>query len=87
MPIQVAILSLLLFVSCCQGKKENEEIVDYRLPRHLVPSRYKVELIPLIDPANFIFGTTEITVDCVIGGSSNVTLHAFGLEVIFSIIV
>ncbi len=49
---------------------------NVRLPRHLVPELYKVRLIPFIIPDNYtIRGDVAATLECVIGGSDNITLH------------
>ena len=48
---------------------------DVRLPRHLKPELYKLELLPFIIPDNFtIRGHLELTLECV-AVSKNVTLH------------
>ena len=51
------------------------QVRDVRLPRHLKPELYKLELLPFIIPDNFtIRGHLELTLECV-AVSKNVTLH------------
>ena len=53
---------------------------DVRLPRHLKPELYTVELLPFIIPDNFtIRGRLELTMNC-LSVSKNVTLHVADME-------
>ena len=53
---------------------------DVRLPRHLKPELYTVELLPFIIPDNFtIRGRLELTMEC-LSVSKNVTLHVADME-------
>jgi len=57
------------------------KVRDVRLPRHLVPVNYKLELVPFIVPDNFsIRGYAEIEMHCV-QGAFNVTLHVADMVV------
>ncbi len=57
--------------ACCSF-----QVRDVRLPRHLKPELYKIELLPFIIPDNFtIRGRLELTMSCHIEVSKNVTLH------------
>jgi len=56
-------------------KPKKPKVRDVRLPRHLKPELYKLELLPFIIPDNFtIRGHLELTLECV-AVSKNVTLH------------
>lgn len=47
-----------------------------RIPLHLIPEHYKVQLTPFIIPDNYtIKGYVEITMKCEQSGSNNVTVH------------
>jgi hypothetical protein len=51
-------------------------MTDVRLPRHLIPLKYKLELVPFLIPNNFtIRGFVRLTLRCV-SSASNVTVHA-----------
>ena len=53
---------------------------DIRLPGHLVPEKYKIELIPFIIPNNFtIRGKVLVHLNCVSPGK-NVTLHSADMD-------
>jgi len=57
------------------------KVRDVRLPRHLVPVNYKLELVPFIVPDNFsIRGYAEIEMHCT-EGAFNVTLHVADMVV------
>jgi len=57
------------------------KVTDVRLPRHLVPVNYKLELVPFIIPDNFsVRGYAEIEMDCT-EPAYNVTLHATDIEI------
>jgi len=57
------------------------KVRDVRLPRHLVPVNYKLELVPFIVPDNFsIRGYAEIEMHCK-EGAFNVTLHVADMMV------
>jgi len=52
-----------------------KKVTDVRLPRHLLPERYTLKLVPFLKPDNFtIRGYVEIEMYCDRSGS-NVTLH------------
>ena len=52
------------------------QVTDVRLPTHLLPEKYKVELVPFLIPDNFtIRGHVEITMTATVDGATNVTLH------------
>ena len=52
-----------------------------RLPVHLKPDLYVVKLIPFVIPDNFtIKGHAEITMECKVGGTDNVTLHIADID-------
>jgi len=56
-------------------KRKTQKVQDVRLPRHLLPINYRIELVPFLIPDNFtIRGLTEIEMDCV-ESAFNVTLH------------
>jgi len=58
-----------------------EKVRDVRLPVHLAPLHYTVDLVPFIQPDNFtIRGYTEIEMECVKEGY-NITLHVADLLV------
>ena len=55
---------------------KHKKVTDVRLPRHLSPELYTLELVPFIIPDNFtIRGNVEIRMLCN-EASNNVTLHA-----------
>jgi len=57
------------------------KLTDVRLPTHLVPLKYKLELVPFIIPDNFtIRGYAEIEMNCT-ESAYNVTLHAADLAI------
>jgi len=61
--------------------KVHKKVTDVRLPTHLVPIKYNLELVPFIIPDNFtIRGYAEIEMECV-ESAFNVTLHAADLEI------
>ena len=65
----------ILSLSCVLGSIHS----DIRLPTHLKPELYKIELLPFIIPDNFtINGKLELTMLCE-EESRNVTLHAKNL--------
>merc|ERR1719369_214209 len=56
-------------------------VTNVRLPTHLVPQNYKLELVPFIIPDNFtIRGYVEIEMDCT-QSAFNVTLHVADLSI------
>jgi len=58
-----------------------KKVTDVRLPRHLVPVNYKLELVPFIIPDNFsIRGYAEIEMHCT-EDAFNVTLHVADMEI------
>lgn len=57
------------------------KVRDVRLPRHLEPLHYNLELVPFLIPDNFtIRGRVEIEVLCRLP-ATNITLHAADLEI------
>ena len=57
------------------------KVTDVRLPRHLEPLHYNLELVPFLIPDNFtIRGEVEIEVLCRVS-ATNITLHAADLEI------
>ena len=57
------------------------KVTDVRLPRHLEPLHYNLELVPFLIPDNFtIRGGVEIEVLCRLP-ATNITLHAADLEI------
>ena len=53
-----------------------------RLPLHLTPLKYKVQLIPFIIPDNFtIDGYVSVIMEAKQSGSRNITLHSADMEV------
>jgi len=57
------------------------KVTDVRLPRHLVPEQYDLQLTPFIIPDNWtINGYVEITMVCKSAGK-NVTLHSVDTEI------
>ena len=58
------------------GSHRKAKVVDVRLPTHLVPELYTLELVPFIVPDNFtIRGHVEIDMVCMLA-ADNVTLHS-----------
>jgi len=58
-----------------------KKVTDVRLPRHLRPEIYRVELVPFIIPDNFtIQGYVEIEMTCIYP-AANVTLHVADIKV------
>ena len=57
------------------------KVRDVRLPRHLEPLHYNLELVPFLIPDNFtIRGAVEIEVLCRLP-ATNITLHAADLKI------
>ena len=57
------------------------KVKDVRLPTHLEPLHYNLELVPFLIPDNFtIRGQVEIEVLCRLP-ATNITLHAADLEI------
>ena len=57
------------------------KVTDVRLPSHLEPVNYKLDLVPFLIPDNFtIRGYVEIEVVCRVS-ASNITLHAADLNI------
>ena len=70
-----------------QGKAKKETVTDVRLPLHLIPLAYKVQLTPFIVPDNYtIRGYAEIRMRCDAPGR-NVTVHAADLAMMNETIV
>ncbi|CAG0882840.1 unnamed protein product, partial [Cyprideis torosa] len=68
-------------------EQESEEISvkkvypNVRLPRHLEPINYRLELMPFPFEGNFtIKGRVQVDLKCVLG-ASNITLHALDLDI------
>lgn len=60
---------------------ETKRVTDVRLPRHLTPEKYHLELVPFIVPGNLtIRGKVGIEMLCSLA-ASNVTLHAVDIEI------
>ena len=58
-----------------------QQVTDVRLPRHLIPIKYNVKLIPFIIPDNFtIDGSVSIIMEALETGS-NVTLHSADMDI------
>ena len=58
-----------------EPSSKHAKVTDVRLPLHLIPEKYKLELVPFIIPDNFtIRGYVEVEMKAVIAGD-NVTLH------------
>ena len=56
-------------------------MTDVRLPRHLVPVKYTLSLIPFIIPDNFsIKGYVEVEMEAVEKGG-NITLHVADMDI------
>ena len=54
-----------------------EKVKDIRLPNHLIPHRYHLNLVPFIIPDNFtIKGFVSITLEATWSGPTNITLHS-----------
>uniref|UniRef100_A0A0K2UDX1 Aminopeptidase n=1 Tax=Lepeophtheirus salmonis TaxID=72036 RepID=A0A0K2UDX1_LEPSM len=71
------LLLLLMWVVYCSGVKA----LDFRLPSHVVPKSYSIELNPEYEKTNNLFGVVKIEVMCVIDGSKNITLHAKNINI------
>lgn len=62
------------------GSAVKPKVTDVRLPLHLIPMKYKVQLVPFIIPDNYtIKGYTEIQMHCE-KAASNVTVHIKDLD-------
>eukprot|EP00092_Neocalanus_flemingeri_P064412 GFUD01078167.1.p1 GENE.GFUD01078167.1~~GFUD01078167.1.p1 ORF type:complete len:930 (-),score=265.24 GFUD01078167.1:347-3136(-) len=74
--IAIAVSVFVLAPCVVEGK-----VTDVRLPTHLVPLDYKLELVPFITPDNFtIRGYAEIEMNCT-ESAFNVTLHAADITI------
>lgn len=63
------------------SKTSSTKVKDVRLPTHLEPVNYKLDLVPFIIPDNFtIRGYVEIEVECKLP-AKNITLHAADLKI------
>jgi len=70
-----------LFLVLLVGSVHCAKVTDVRLPSHLEPVNYKLDLVPFIIPDNFtIRGYVEIEVVCRVS-ASNITLHAADLKI------
>ncbi len=67
---------------CKNFSKFVAKVSDVRLPTHLVPEHYRLQLIPFLGNGT-LHGHVEIDVACVTD-SDNVTLHASDMTVIRS---
>lgn len=64
-----------------EPQQKSAKVTDVRLPVHLEPIKYKLELVPFIIPNNFtIRGNVKIQVLCH-HPSSNITVHAADLSI------
>ena len=71
----------MLFLVLVAGSIHCAKVTDVRLPSHLEPVNYKLDLVPFILPDNFtIRGYVEIEVVCRVS-ASNITLHAADLNI------
>ena len=71
----------MLFLVLVAGSIHCGKVTDVRLPSHLEPVNYKLDLVPFILPDNFtIRGYVEIEVVCRVS-ASNITLHAADLNI------
>ena len=71
----------MLFLVLVAGSIHCAKVTDVRLPNHLEPVNYKLDLVPFILPDNFtIRGYVEIEVVCRVS-ASNITLHAADLNI------
>merc|ERR1712038_235814 len=72
---------MILFLVLVVGSVHYAKVTDVRLPNHLEPVNYKLDLVPFIIPDNFtIRGYVEIEVVCRVS-ASNITLHAADLKI------
>merc|ERR1712038_1268486 len=72
---------MMLFLVLVVGSVHCAKVTDVRLPSHLEPVNYKLDLVPFIIPDNFtIRGYVEIEVVCRVS-ASNITLHAADLKI------
>jgi len=63
------------------GSQAKEKVTDVRLPTHLIPELYTLQLVPFIIPDNFtIRGYVEIEMKCM-EAANNVTLHVADMEI------
>ena len=71
----------MLFLVLVAGSIHCAKVTDVRLPSHLEPVNYKLDLVPFLIPDNFtIRGYVEIEVVCRVS-ASNITLHAADLNI------
>ena len=71
----------MLFLVLVAGSIHCGKVTDVRLPSHLEPVNYKLDLVPFLIPDNFtIRGYVEIEVVCRVS-ASNITLHAADLKI------
>ena len=72
---------MLFLVLVGAGSIHCAKVTDVRLPSHLEPVNYNLDLVPFIIPDNFtIRGYVEIEVVCRVS-ASNITLHAADLKI------
>ncbi|CAB4066385.1 unnamed protein product [Lepeophtheirus salmonis] len=55
---------------------QNIDATDLRLPNHIKPKSYDIKLSPKYDGTDKLSGVIKIEVECVMEGSTNITLHA-----------
>ena len=68
-------------VTSAKPVTKSAKVRDVRLPRHMEPLHYNLELVPFLIPDNFtIRGRVEIEVLCRLP-ATNITLHAADLEI------
>jgi len=61
--------------------EEHQKVTDVRLPRHLVPKKYTLSLVPFIIPDNFtIKGYVEVEMEAV-SKADNITLHVADMTI------
>ncbi|XP_071745452.1 aminopeptidase N [Lepeophtheirus salmonis] len=59
-----------------KNKADVKIALDFRLPHHIQPTSYDIQLSPQYGESNKLSGVVKIEVECVMEGSKNITLHS-----------
>ncbi|XP_071750221.1 aminopeptidase Ey isoform X2 [Lepeophtheirus salmonis] len=72
---------ILLFIFLWSMNCNCVRALDLRLPHHVIPKSYDIQLSPQYEESNNLSGFVRIEVECVVEGSKNITLHAKFLNI------